>query len=372
MHAAERVLWVALPLWLLCGCAASPTKTSQTYDTIEITLTSPDKARYFLVGTQGRAYGTTTGASGAVIFGIPPNASPQECYTVYNSKGKSLLKGSTWVYPSLRVTYRALADRRAAGQKQLSDNATALRDATARLEQARVSLGGNLDWQNNSCERPPQEPIPPEPTSQCESRDACLVKARGACVTRFLKTEFCSLLYRKVPIGNVVICKSAMEHLDLDKSISNEQMGTLIFGALLSAITSSDEKSDEKSGSKNLESLGDLFEIVSGLSELSEINECASNFVERDYGPRERWNAQYGGLQTEADRVYQSCIDDQSAVATQTDRLTRVTLEGPLLAQSLSQMDLQLRELKSRRDPLQFCSARTIPTTVAPRGRIFR
>lgn len=362
----------------LYGCAASPTRMTQTYDTVEIQLSSPDRGRYYLMTAQGRTYALTTGASGKLTFRIPSDAPLQGCYTVFSEKGKNLLKSPMWFYPSVRQAYLAVAEKRNNAQRQAATNEQTQRDALSRLNQARADLGNNPAWKGNSCEAPLKRAIPPRPPVPCNSREECTAQASNGCFSEFLTKQFCGILLSKLHIAplSIFACNRIVEHFNREEYGAEGQftysMAFALGGALLTAIAQGDDNNAKGGDVSALEMANIVLEIANAVNEYNDVKSCTDSTVEREYGPLDRWMNEYGAAEAESDRQLQSCTDDQLAVEEESARLSQATTDAPRLAYDVAQLDLQVKHLEVQQEPLTFCTVRSVPVRRIPQRTYIR
>lgn len=367
-----RIFCSILLMASLYGCAVAPTRLTQTYDSVEIQLSSPDSGRYYLMSPQGRTYGLITGASGRLTFRIPSDATPQSCYAVFSEKGKSLLKGPMWFYPSIRQTYLAVAEKRNYAQRQVTENEQTQRDALSRLNQANADLGNNHAWNGRSCEAPLQAAIPPRPPAPCNSRQECAVQAHQGCFSEFLTKQLCGLVLSKFHFApaSILACNAAVERFSREEYGAegqfNNTMALALGAVVLKSITEGDDNHPKDEGLSLLEIANIMLEIFNAKNEYDEVQTCTDRTVEREYGPLDRWMSQYGTAQAESDRQLQSCTDDQLAIEKETTRLSQATAEAPRLAYDVAQLDLQVQRLEVQQEPLTFCAVRSVPVRMIP------
>lgn len=366
-----------LQIVTLYGCSVSPTRMTQTYDSVEIQLSSPDKGRYSLVSTQGRPYGFASGATGKLTFRVPAEAPIQGCYTVLNGKGKNLLSGPPWFYLSMRPAYLSLVESRNGAQRKIAQNEEARRDAQSRLGEARAALANNQDWKGSSCEAPPQGTIPPRPETRCNSREECAAQASQGCFSEFFTKEICGVLLSKyhAPIS-IPVCRTIVEGFDRKEYGSDGQFAHSIGVALALAIgkemLSGSDNNTQHEGVSLLEMADVVLEIANAVNEYGEVKTCTDSAVESEYGPLEHWMHEYGDRQAESDRLYQSCTDDQRAIQEQSSRLSQATAYAPRLVNDVTQLDLQLEQLEAQREPLTFCTVRSVPVRLVPQRTYIR
>jgi hypothetical protein len=284
-----------------------------------------------------------------------------------NQKGKSLLKKPESFSPSVRDKHLALNRQYAEARARYEENKKAQDDARSRIDQVRSSLSGNRAWASASCSVPYQRQYPPKPATRCDSRDECLQEAGAMCFTRFLGAEGCGLAASELRVSGI-LASPACGAIAAQLAEQEYGLGEAFVDAIHGAVDDWARGKVEQGGFWNT-LVGVVGYGANKYVQLQEANACASQIFQREYAPLERWLNEVGHIQSEPQRLYQSCSSDHATLQAQSSLLSSAVANQNQLGNNVVLLDKQLTQLEGKREPLSFCRTKQEWEEEAKRSR---
>lgn len=99
-------LFISL-LILLSGCSVKPVDNIQTVHGLKIILSGQDQNTYHLVDQQGVRLSSSIVQDSVINFSISNDANLEQCFTVYDSKGRDIFKGNMFSLPLINEYKKA-------------------------------------------------------------------------------------------------------------------------------------------------------------------------------------------------------------------------------------------------------------------------
>jgi hypothetical protein len=345
---------VAIATILLSGCATKVSTGSQSVEAVQLDFSGDERKRYFLIDTNRQRLASAVPAGGKLSFQLPPDRHITACASVVDQTGKSILDDDRLLKLSARTEYvTTLLDRqRSAGQH--SQEAMRRRAAEAEQRGALNRLGTNRAYANGQCSRPSQLSPGARPIVKCGSYGECFRDGKLICYSRFAGAKGCGMVASEFKIPNIVsgpTCAAVVAELAGDKYQLEDAVVDFLFGLADDAAANL-----RKSESAGEVILGWMLGAASGALQLQQAETCTKNFVDRQFGPLQRWLQEAERLRFEPDTLLQSCGRDVNAFLTASPVIESTKARLDTLTQDIEKANARLNALTRERRPIEWCS----------------
>ena len=350
--AVLATLCVVMPTSLI-GCAAIAKRGIQTYDRVELELDRPESERFHLVDARGRRIAQSGASSGTISFAVEGRALPAGCYAVLTDRGRSPVPGSRRISVDLPARHGEAVDARRAATVDAERIRAERQGYVRELDHLAATVRENPAYASGSCRVPGALPFPAEPFAPCRSRSEFLKEGAAICYVQLFGAEGCGMAFSKYGVPSAITspaCGAAVAKL------ANEKYG--LGDALLDAIQGAiDDHAAELWGSGSTgDQLGGAFLYGLNLvAKAARAQSCTNGFVDRFYGPRERWLSRVREIESEPQQRFDECTDN---LAAQSDNIAAIRALDARLAASrdrASALDERLATLTRERKKLSYC-----------------
>jgi hypothetical protein len=223
----------------------------------------------------------------------------------------------------------------------------------ARLDRVDGSLGGNRAYSGGACRLPPMRALPEEPFAPCRGRSECTKEGAAICYVQLFGSEGCGMAFRGYGIPNTIsspACGAAVAELAKEKY----GLGAVVMD-VLQGLAEDQASSLWNSDSTDDQAKGALLYGLTWAVKLTRAQSCTSSFVERFYGPRERWLADVSEIEGEPRELYERCTADLSDRSASVAQIARVDAKIAAMREETAARDATLATLSLERRKLSYC-----------------
>lgn len=347
-------IFIMLATTLLIGCATKVRVGSQSVDAVQLDFSGDERRPYFLLDNNRQLIASAVSHAGKVQFQLPSNRHITDCAYVVDQTGKSILDGDRLLKLSARSEYVTILLDRQRTVSQYSQEDARRRTADAEQKGALNRLRSNRAYADGRCSRPTQLSPGPMPVVKCGSRAECFRDGKLICYSRFAGAKGCSMVASEFKIPNIVsgpTCAAVVAELAGEKYKLDDAVVDFLFG--LADDTAANLRKSESAGDVIL---GWVLGGISGAFQLQQAETCTRNFVDRQFGPLQRWLDEGERLRLEPDSLLHSCKRDIDSYWVASPAIEAADARLVMLRHRIENADSRLSSLVRDRRPLEWCA----------------
>lgn len=352
-----RLVVVLLLMAIAANCSNKPTKIYQKGNSVHLDMSKEDEKLYNL------AIGNSAVASSKIKsldleFDVPNHVDPNSCFRVIDQEGDQLLDKGIRM-PGL-ASYRLINAEYQELNLEVQQNSTGYLNSIRWAAELRRQLSADPLYNGLSCSLPKQRSLPARPRARCTSRYECESDGAAICFTRFLGSEGCSLAASEVAIPGILsspACSAAAASLAGEKY----EMGDAVVDAIHGAVDDvSEHIIDEATKGEEWDwlsiFLGGSMKLLNYGSKLNGARQCTTGFVNRHYGPTERWLRQVEFLKSEPYQLRSQCEAKLKSVKEQDLQTRNYQAFLDEKSKELKLKKANFLQAASKENEIEFCS----------------
>jgi len=291
------------------GCATRVLQIQETYHEVRVTLDSSNKELYYLYNQQGKIVSYAKSKSGKIIFELPEIQTQKTCLYIADKKKKKLeVKNSSAgsfevklapFHYELKKTLKKAKNNINKANKKLEDIKNSLKYTQRKLSRNRAKKG-------NSCILPATRSIPSRPDIPCGSRDECYKDATQICFAIAFGSEGCSMALSEEGVPGVIAnpsCGAIAAKLAEEKYSFDDVIIDAVRGSV-DDLADSMMKEEEDWFTKMF---GVVLKAANYASKYESAVACRNRFMNRNYGPYERWVKRVSKIKKEPHLTLKAC-----------------------------------------------------------------
>lgn len=338
---------------LVAGCAARPIELQQDYQSVRGKLSGSPQATYLLIDQSGKVISPAMIEGQQLVFWLPPDLPEQQCFSLQSSEQQQALSDPAWFKLSVVTKYRELSSTQLSLSHQLQSavaDEQRFRQIHAGTMQA---LGQHPAFANNSCIVPPQQALPAEPYTKCQSEQECRSEGGAICFSLLLGSEGCGIAAQQLQIPGLLSnpgCSAMAAELAGEKYELDQAVVDAIAGY-------ADDIAHEMIQSESWleQAFGILLKGAGYAVKLENARQCTDNFVQQHFGPKLLWQAQIRQITDAPQRLYSECQQFVHSTYQSVAAIESAMAQQQQLQPQLSVIHEQLTALEQLQQPVEFC-----------------
>ncbi len=309
MKSSKFIFIVLFVIYFLSGCSTNIKNIQENYKEVIVGLDTQESRRYYLFSDRGRQLSTAVAYNGRVVFPIPYGVSSKDCIVVADNDRRLVSiadKRSPYFQISVPEQHTVVVAKQSTEKNRLTQYERDYSSFNQSVKNANYQLSNNRSFQQSgNCIVPRQMPIPAAPETKCKSKESCNADASQICFAMAFGAEGCSIALAREGIPGVVsgpTCGAVAAQLGKEKY----EMGDAVKDAIHGLV---DDYADKLTKENDFFSwiIGHGIKLGSYAVKLDGVNRCRNSFVEKHYGPYERWLIRANEIKNEPRQSYESC-----------------------------------------------------------------
>ncbi|WP_157605637.1 hypothetical protein [Rheinheimera sp. SA_1] len=342
-----------LPVVVLTGCSVRPVTLQQDYQSVRVTMSGTPQDTYALVDQMDQLVSQATVSGEQLIFQLPPNLVVDQCFSLQSLQHRQSLAEPPYFMLSLVAQYRDLSVRKMRVEQELQAAIDAEVNSRQFHTNTMLALEQHPAFAENSCLVPPQQVLPAEPFTKCQSEQECRSEGGAICFSLLLGNEGCGIAAQQLQIPGLlsnpgcsaIAAELAGEKYQLDQAVVDALAGY--------ADDIANQMIQSESGFDQF--FGILLKGVGYAVKLENALQCTNDFVQRHFGPKLAWQAEVQQIIAAPQRLYSQCQQFVQHTHQSVAAIHAAIAQQQQLQPQLAAISEQLTVLQQLQLPLDAC-----------------